>query len=622
MAPSSSLPTGAKKRKHGETQGGKKQNPAISLLEAQLIEAVASKSSLNPVADLLDIAYNASESETLHKAIWSLYRVFVVIITNGLLLNVAGSDESRAVRAWLQEKLNSYVQLLTGLLKDEESVLKTSALKILLSLQKHLSTSVSQAPGSSNAARPQFYVSHFRQIVHGLLLCPSSVRSSPSAKKKQKSDGSTEGRLDQEVRDLFMETWLSEYDDIRWFFLRESAGLLTAYSRQDHPHAAENLLLLLEKLNTFPTESSEINKWWVEELSARPPKPKTHAANDEDDEEIVDASPEDEENVDDWRKFFDEPDEKDAKETPKAPSVRLHKLTIHQSLHSLPSHKAVFTRTWLTLLPLLSSGSIEDRNALAARALNVMHRGVMPHLTRAVLAMDWVSSCVDYGGTVGLLALNALFILIKEYNLDYPSFYTRLYTFLDRDVLHLKHRARFFRMTELFLSSTHLPVSLLASFVKRLARLSLHAPPAAIVMIIPFTYNILKKHPALMVMIHRVPETFDDTPDPFDADEPNPTMTKALDSSLWELYTHKQHYHSAVSTLVRIFEEAFTKPNYALEDFLDHTYSTMYESEGKRRIKNEPAIALDLPSQPWFPTVANLDEVASVDRVAELWVFS
>lgn len=38
---------------------------------------------------------------------------------------------------------------------------------------------------------------------------------------------------------------------------------------------------------------------------------------------------------------------------------------------------------------------------------------------------------------------------------DYPSFYTRLYAFLDRNLLHLKHRARFFRMTELFLSSTY-----------------------------------------------------------------------------------------------------------------------------------------------------------------------
>ena len=49
----------------------------------------------------------------------------------------------------------------------------------------------------------------------------------------------------------------------------------------------------------------------------------------------------------------------------------------------------------------------------------------------------------------------------------------------------------------------HLPSTLLASFVK-LSRLLLTAPPAAIVMVIPFTCNILKRHPALMVMIHRI----------------------------------------------------------------------------------------------------------------------
>lgn len=50
---------------------------------------------------------------------------------------------------------------------------------------------------------------------------------------------------------------------------------------------------------------------------------------------------------------------------------------------------------------------------------------------------------------------------------------------------------------------SHLPVTLLASFIKRLSRISLSAPPAAIIMIIPFTYNVLKRHPALMTMIHR-----------------------------------------------------------------------------------------------------------------------
>ena len=55
-----------------------------------------------------------------------------------------------------------------------------------------------------------------------------------------------------------------------------------------------------------------------------------------------------------------------------------------------------------------------------------------------------------------------------------------------------------------FSSFRHLPSTLLESFVKNLSRLSLMALPAAIVMGIPFTYNISKCRPALMVMVHRV----------------------------------------------------------------------------------------------------------------------
>jgi U3 small nucleolar RNA-associated protein 19 len=65
--------------------------------------------------------------------------------------------------------------------------------------------------------------------------------------------------------------------------------------------------------------------------------------------------------------------------------------------------------------------------------------------------------------------------------------------------------------------------------------------------------------------------------DPFIADEPNPNSTNALDSSLWELHSHIHHYDSAVSTMARIFSEAFTKPGYSMEDFLDHTYGTVRE---------------------------------------------
>jgi len=150
-------------------------------------------------------------------------------------------------------------------------------------------------------------------------------------------------------------------------------------------------------------------------MGSKPPSnPKTSSAeldDVEDDDDDDSSQPEGED--DDWRKFFDD----DTTKVPslnqtKPPAARLHKLTIHQSLHSLPSHRAVFTRAWLTLLPRLSLDSTQGATsrsiptdpttkstskALAIRALNVMHRGVMPHLTRPVLVMDWIGASVDLG---------------------------------------------------------------------------------------------------------------------------------------------------------------------------------------------------------------------------------
>lgn len=179
-----------------------------------------------------------------------------------------------------------------------------------------------------------------------------------------------------------------------------------------NPHIPANLLSILECLTTFPTEHAELNSWLVHELGAKPVmvnKSKATAGpfdtkeGDNDDEDIEDGGEED-----DWRKFFDEPTPSSTGNTSK-PHTRLHKLTVHQSLHSLASHRAVFTRAWLALLPMLnfSAGTQKeaenekreagDSRKLTLRALNVMHRGVMPHLTRAILVMDWVGECVDYG---------------------------------------------------------------------------------------------------------------------------------------------------------------------------------------------------------------------------------
>ena len=106
-------------------------------------------------------------------------------------------------------------------------------------------------------------------------------------------------------------------------------------------------------------------------------------------------------------------------------------MSVHAQLHNTTAHCAVFTRCWLALLPLLSKGgevleggknaeldyAEQSRLILVSKALAVLHHRVLPHLTRPVLIMDWIASCVDYGGHVGLLALNALFALMRDYNL-------------------------------------------------------------------------------------------------------------------------------------------------------------------------------------------------------------
>ncbi|KAI0781283.1 CBF-domain-containing protein [Trametes elegans] len=633
MPPRQTSLSSSKKRKTREADGTVR---TIQDLEKQLNAAVSTGSSLNPLADLLDLALEAESSVQISKAIYALYRVFVLIITRGLLSGPDASEEAKAVRTWLLDRLHSFVDLLTGTLKDEEPSLRISALDILFSLQKHLSSALTRTGDSKH---PQFHGSHFRKIVSALLLCPPSPRATRAKKRRtdEVKDASTTRTLDADVRDHFVNTWFSVHDDIRWFFLRDAAILISQHPYSEARQLPSNLLSILERLTTFPTKPSELNTWWVEELGTKPPKPKRSASDEDEEEPGSDGEGEE----DDWRKFFDEPAA--APTEKKGVTARVHTLTIHQSLHSLAAHKAVFTRAWLALLPQLSRGPTETTKAHSLRVLNVLHRGVIPHLTRPILIMDWVSSSVDHGGTVGLLALNALFTLMKEYNLDYPSFYTRLYSFLDRDVLHLKHRARFFRLTELFLSSTHLPATLVASFVKRLSRLSLHAPPAAVVMLIPFTYNMLRRHPALMAMIHRTEDltgpdsgkpspsslrsaklivlpsslrrltpafVSDRGPDGFDAGEANPTLTNAHESSLWELYSQRAHYHAAVSTLAKVFEEAFTRPSYAMEDFLDHTYTTLFETEAKRRIRKAPATALELSQ---VPEGDGLDELWTIE---------
>lgn len=105
--------------------------------------------------------------------------------------------------------------------------------------------------------------------------------------------------------------------------------------------------------------------------------------------------------------------------------------------------------------------------------------------------------------------------------------------------------------------------------------------------------------------------------DQYDPEEKDPQQTGAIDSSLWELETLQSHYHPTVSSIARIISEQFTKQQYSLEDFLDHGYVTMLESELKKDSKKEPVVEWKIPKR-----LFEKDEsVKELDPLLDTWTF-
>lgn len=304
----------------------------------------------------------------------------------------------------------------------------------------------------------------------------------------------------------------------------------------------------------------------------------------------------------------------------------------HKStLLSVSSYKQRAQAAWLAVL---RSNTLSEHQRKTL--LRLMSRLIAPWFLKPEMLMDFLTDSYDQGGSTSLLALSGLFYLIQEKNLDYPQFYQKLYSLLDADLLHSKHRSRFFRLLDTFLSSSHLPATLVASFIKRLSRLALNAPPAAIVVIVPWIYNLLKSHPTCTFMLHRVIRDDGDSQsnlqthgmtDPFDPLEPDPTRTGALESSLWEIETLQSHYHPNVASLAKIISEQFTKQAYNLEDFLDHSYQGMVGMElGKeeKELRKAPVVEFQIPKRIFTDRL--LGEDGGVDRavgalVRGLWDF-
>lgn len=223
------------------------------------------------------------------------------------------------------------------------------------------------------------------------------------------------------------------------------------------------------------------------------------------------------------------------------------------------------------------------------KILVILHDSILPHMSKPTLMIDFLTAAYEVGGAISLLALNGLFVLIHQHNLDYPDFYKKLYNLLEPSVFHVKYRARFFHLANLFLSSSHLPVYLVAAFAKRLARLALTAPPTALLIVLPFIYNLIRRHPSCRVLIHK-PSTEDEPlEDPYLLDEEDPAQCRALESSLWEIKTLQKHYHPDVAKAAMLINTPLSEQEDDISELLEiTTYELMERDLKQSQIKSIP----------------------------------
>jgi U3 small nucleolar RNA-associated protein 19 len=394
--------------------------------------------------------------------------------------------------------------------------------------------------------------------------------------------------MDKSMRHMVESEFIHPYRDVQYYALGSITQLAAAeYEKQNETSSSKAAEKLLELLMMIPIPTSHED---VENCQFLCPPPKDavpDAVNDEGGDQESDSGGEDEAS-DDSEVDSDEEENDDGKSRPaKRQKREVHKFAFQQ----LRLFRREYQKAWLAVLKLsLPITSLK-------RALQYLPTNVLGNVPIPLRFADFfMQAYSDHGsGVVGVLALDGLFLLITQYELEYPDFYKQLYRLVSPRVLYAKYRARFFSLlTKCLVRNEMLPAHLVAAFTKRLCRSALSGPPTGALFVLALVSNLLRKHPECACLIHRQGE--DEIEDKFLPNENDPVASRALQSSLWELAVYERHYHPAVATLAKSIgcSEELKAPPHDIDAFASHTYKSLFDQE--RKSKTRTALTFKEPA--------------------------
>eukprot|EP00210_Caulerpa_lentillifera_P007852 g7494.t1 len=219
---------------------------------------------------------------------------------------------------------------------------------------------------------------------------------------------------------------------------------------------------------------------------------------------------------------------------------------------------------------------------ILTRVLKALPKSVMPYLSSPLGLSDFLTSALDQGGFIGLLALHGIFLLVTEHNLEYPDFYKRVYNLLSLEVFSWKdHQSKFFKMLNAFLKSELIPAYTVAAFVKKFARLAIQTNPSGAIICITFIHNLIRRHPACYSLLHKESTTNQEITswkdyDCYDDSEPEPSQSRAIESSLWEIEALGNHWCPQVANHAEILLKDLTRRTNSSEESLQMPLRVSY----------------------------------------------
>uniref|UniRef100_A0A8R1U170 CBF domain-containing protein n=1 Tax=Onchocerca volvulus TaxID=6282 RepID=A0A8R1U170_ONCVO len=216
------------------------------------------------------------------------------------------------------------------------------------------------------------------------------------------------------------------------------------------------------------------------------------------------------------------------------PSKKLHTAFYETKANVISRHwkigkaKRYYQEAWLLLV------KHELPKPLLKKMVPYLSEHVIDSFREPFLIGDFLFRIFKMGELFAILSLAGIFKLVVKYNFEFPNFYQCAYELITPSVCYLSYREKFFTLLDTFLSSSHLPIYIVAAFVKRFSRLTLLAPVSCQEPLFALIANLITRHKDVDFLMHRDnPETFSD--DPYDEKQMDLQKCGAMESSLWEI---------------------------------------------------------------------------------------